>query len=329
MLGQGVGAVAQGIGDGVDVTGRAIGSGVMTAAGGVAAAAGGAVTGSQAAFNALSDGSKRFVGALSAEFRQRFDGFKKQQAEFEASLNPATPSTIAPGSPGPAPPTPGGQAVILDIPPDLQRYYQHCIDRGMPEEHARMLVQEVLEDRMKYEHGPGAGSWQQGPHDFNGAHSYFWEAHKYNPETRTLADDFWRYHGMPEPVQGEHAIALNKHMVSTGLGEDAFKIHKQVPWSHQSRDIEALVAPFATELPTIDPKDLVFPDILNPESIEDLTVMGSYMSQLHYHPDDIMARLEEERQKFTRRLLGLEPTMSDAGQRGRDLFLSVDPGLSQ
>ena len=123
MLGQGVGAVAQGIGDGVDMTGRAIGSGVMAAAGGVAAAAGGAVSGSQAAFNALSDGGKRFVGALAAEFRQRYEGFKKQQADFEASLNPGTPSTIAPGSPGPAPFTPGGQAVLLDVPPDLQRYY--------------------------------------------------------------------------------------------------------------------------------------------------------------------------------------------------------------
>ena len=79
MVGQGVGAVAQGIGDGVDMTGRAIGSGVMAlgsaagtaagaAAGGVATAAGGAVSGSQAAFNALSDGSKRFVGALAADF---------------------------------------------------------------------------------------------------------------------------------------------------------------------------------------------------------------------------------------------------------------------
>ena len=90
------------------------------------------------------------------------------------------------------------------------------------------------------------------------------------------------------------------------------------------------MAPFATELPTIHPRDLKFPDILNPQSIEDLETMGSYMSQLHYHPNDIMARLEEERQKFGRRIFaGLDPAMRDAGQRGRDLFLSVDPAMSQ
>ena len=53
------------------------------------------------------------------------------------------------------------------------------------------------------------------------------------------------------------------------------------------------------------------------------------MSQAHYHPNDIMARLEEERQKFGRRLLGLDPAMADAGQGGRDLFLNVEPGLFQ
>ena len=143
-----------------------------------------------------------------------------------------------------------------------------------------------------------------------------------------MADDFWRYHGSPEPVQGELALALNKHMVSTGLGEDAFKIHKQVPWSHQSRDIEAITAPFATELPVIHPRDLKFPVELTPESIEDLETMASYMSQAHYHPHDIMARLEEERQKFGRRIFAsVDPAISDRGQRGRDLFSSVDPGV--
>ena len=118
------------------------------------------------AFNALSDSSKRFVGALGKEFRDR----------FEAA--PATPSTVAPGSPGPAPDTPDGQAVMLDIPADLQRYYQENIDRGIPENHARIMVQEVLEDRMSYQHGSMGASWQQGHHPRNGAHNYFWGAHK-------------------------------------------------------------------------------------------------------------------------------------------------------
>ena len=57
--------------------------------------------------------------------------------------------------------------------------------------------------------------------------------------------------------------------------------------------------------------------------------MASYMSQAHYHPNDIMARLEEERQKFGRRIFGLDPAMRDEEERGRNLFLSVDPTMSQ
>ena len=159
------------------------------------------------AFNALSDSSKRFVGALGKEFRDRFQ-------------QPATPSTVAPGSPGPAPDTPGGQAVMLDIPADLQRYYEEQVAKGMPEERARRNVQEVLEDRMSYQHGSMGASWQQGHHPRNGAHNYFWGAHKKNEGTRNIAEDFWRYHGMPEPVQGEHAIELNKQLINLGLGKD-------------------------------------------------------------------------------------------------------------
>ena len=44
----------------------------------------------------------------------------------------------------------------------------------------------------------------------------------------------------------------------------------------------------------------------HPESPEDLQTMANYMSQLNYDPDSIMARLEEERQKFARGLFGLQ-----------------------
>ena len=141
-------------------------------------------------------------------------------------------------------------------------------------------------------------SWQQGHHAMNGAHNYFWGAHKHNPETRTLADDFWRYHGSPEPVQAEHAIELNKAMIQHGLGEHAFLIHKDVPYAHQSSQIERLTAPFATRLPTVHPMELKIPPELKPHSLEDLEVIGSFMSQLHYDPREIMDRLEVERQKM-------------------------------
>ena len=161
-----------------------------------------------------------------------------------------------------------------------------------------MLVQEVLEDRMSYQHGSMGASWQQGHHLRNGAHNYFWGAHKKNEGTRNIAEDFWRYHGMPEPVQGEHAIELNKQLINLGLGKDAFDIHKDVPFFQQSAQIEAMVAPFHHNLPNIHPRDLVFPSELQPNDINDLQTMADYMSQLNYSPDEIRQRLEEERQKY-------------------------------
>ena len=56
---------------------RAAGSAMAAAA---AAGGAGMAGGGQTAFNALSDGGKRMVGALATEFRQRYQGFKDQQA---------------------------------------------------------------------------------------------------------------------------------------------------------------------------------------------------------------------------------------------------------
>ena len=111
---------------------------------------------------------------------------------------------------------------------------------------------------------------------------------------------------MPEPVQGEHAIEMMKQLVNLGFEKDAFTIHKDVPFFQQSRQIEAMVAPFHHSLPNIHPSRLVFPPELNSGSPDDLQTMADYMSQLNYAPDEIMQRLEEERQKFTRGLFGLQ-----------------------
>ena len=143
---------------------------------------------------------------------------------------------------------------MLDVPPDLQRYYQDNIERGMPEEHARMLVQEALEDRMSYQHGQAGASWQQGHHPRNGAHNYFWGAHKRNEGTRAVADDFWRYSGMPEPVQGEHAIEMMKHLIIHGFERDAFTIHKDVPFSNSHVKLSRWWRRFITACRTCTPE---------------------------------------------------------------------------
>ena len=132
----------------------------------------------------------------------------------------------------------------------------------------------------------------------------FGGAHKHSPETWDLADGFWRFHGMQEPVQPELALEFNKHLINEGRGEDAFIIHKQVPYQQQSRHIEALTAPFHSRLPTTAPQGLKFPSELDPESLEDLNAMANYMSQLHYIPSDIAGRLEDERQKSARSMSG-------------------------
>ena len=65
--------------------------------------------------------------------------------------------------------------------------------------------------------------------------------------------------------------------------------------SHQSGEIERLTAPFAHHTPTISPQDLKFPPELQPNTHEDLQTMANYISQLHYHPPEIIERLEHER----------------------------------
>ena len=110
---------------------------------------------------------------------------------------------------------------------------------------------------------------------------------------------------MPEPVQGEHAIEMMKQLVNLCFEQGAFTIHKDVPFFQQPRQIEQMVAPFHHSLPDVHPRDLVFPSELSPQSPEDLRTMADYMSQLNYDPDSIMARLEEERQKYGRGLFGL------------------------
>ena len=54
-------------------------------------------------------------------------------------------------------------------------------------------------------------------------------------------------------------------------------------------------------------------------------MIGGFMSQLHYDPREIMERLELERQKMGRAIF--EEAGYDFGDRGRDLFSSVDPNV--
>ena len=116
----------------------------------------------------------------------------------------------------------------------------------------------------------------------------------------------WRPTCKPEPVQGEHAIELIKNLINLGFERDAFTIHKDVPFFQQSRQIEQMVAPFHHSLPDIHPSRLVFPPELHSGDPDDLQTMADYMSQLNYAPDEIMQRLEEERQKSVRGLFDLQ-----------------------
>ena len=84
------------------------------AAGGVGASA------TQAAFSGLSSGAKRVVGHLAELYQQRQERLVREQAYdqwVKQSMQPGTPSTAAPDSPGPAPNTPVGQPVMMDVPP--------------------------------------------------------------------------------------------------------------------------------------------------------------------------------------------------------------------
>ena len=153
-----------------------------------AAAAGGAgLQGTQAAFSGLSAGAKRMVGGLADMYQQRQARLAQEKARddwMKAAMQgmeaiPGTPSTMAPGSPGPAPSTPGGQPVVMDVPPDIQRWYQHMVEQqGMPEEHARMLVQDHLQERQAHaDPRTEVAPWQQGPSQTDGPHNYFHQAH--------------------------------------------------------------------------------------------------------------------------------------------------------
>ena len=88
-------------------------------------------------------------------------------------------------------------------------------------------------------------AWQRGPHATDGPHNYFHEAHVHTPETRIIADDFWRAHGNPRQMTDVHTFRFNKHLVNEGMGRDAYAIHKKVPFNQQDKAIESLTAPFA------------------------------------------------------------------------------------
>ena len=96
-VGQGLLAAGSAAGSAGLAAGQAVGQGVGSAGSAMGSAGSAMASGGQAAFEALSTQSKRFVGALAAEFQDR------QKAWKEGFANPATPSTMAPGSPGPAP----------------------------------------------------------------------------------------------------------------------------------------------------------------------------------------------------------------------------------
>ena len=137
--------------------------------------------------------------------------------------------------------------MVMDVPPDIQRWYQHMVEQqGMPEEHARMLVQDHLQERQAHaDPRTEVAPWQKGPSQTDGPHNYFHQAHLHRPETSMIADDFWRAHGNPQQMTDVHMLRYNKHLVDEGMGLDAFQIHKKVPVDHQDKAIEHLTRPFA------------------------------------------------------------------------------------
>ncbi len=48
-----------------------------------------------------------------------------------------------------------------------------------------------------------------------------------------MVNGFWRANEIFDQVTPEHAFFLAKHMVGNGLGPDAFRIHKKVPYHRQ------------------------------------------------------------------------------------------------
>ena len=97
----------------------------------------------------------------------------------------------------------------MDDPPDLQRWYQEMVEGGMAEEHARAIVQDHMQAMQRVAPATQVAPWQQFRHVSDGPHNYFHEAHMHKPETRMIADEFWRGHGNPERMTEEHAFRFS------------------------------------------------------------------------------------------------------------------------
>ncbi len=173
-----------------------------------------------------------------------------------------------------------------------------------------MLVQDHLrEQQAQVDPRTEVAPWQQGPSQTSAPHNYFHEAHLHKPETRMIADDFWRGHGNPKEMTDVHVLRYNKHLVDEGLGNDAFQIHKKVPVDHQDKAIEHLTRPFAPrrDLNFVPAHMFRIPEHLKPQSRTDFTALANVMSRMHYTPEEIEFRLADEWNDLQRRRAGGPP----------------------
>ncbi len=173
-----------------------------------------------------------------------------------------------------------------------------------------MLVQERLqEERWHQDPRTAEAGWQKQPSKTDAYHNYFHEAHKHNPEMAQIADDFWRGHGKPEKMTDVHTLRFNKHLVEIGAGGEAFKVHKKVPHHQQDAAIEHLTRPFAPrrDLQFVPAHMFRIPENMKPHKPEDFEALANAMSRMHYSPEEIQFRLNDEFEDMKRRLSGGPP----------------------
>ena len=132
----------------------------------------------------------------------------------------------------------------------------------------------------------------------NGATNFFYEMFHHDNDYADMADGYWRSQGMFEPATPEHAFNIARHMVHSGDGHNAWKIHKKVPHAQQDRAIEHLTLPHAPrrDLQFIPAHLMQTPPNLEPQTLDDLADLANHMSRMHYTQDEIGFRLEQERQ---------------------------------
>ena len=199
--------------------------------------------------------------------------------------------------------------MVLDVPPDIQRWYQEMVGSGMAEEHARAIVQDHLQQMQQRPQVLETAPWQQFRHASDGPHNYMHEAHMHRPETREIANEFWRAHGNPQRMTDEQVFRFNKYLVNEGFGHDAFQIHKKVPFEQQDLAIESLTRPFEPprHLNFVPAHMLRISENMKPVNDQKLQELANYMSRLGYRRDEIQFRLASELEDVNRRMQGGPP----------------------